>query len=944
MPNNKKSTGAIGETPALFVLESPNKVNKVQGFLGNIFLVSSSKGHIRTLGANKDLGIDVAHDFAPTFVVDPKKTRVVSDLRSQLRGCDHARIYLATDPDREGEAIAWHIAEVLGVDPLSCLRVTYTSITKAAVEQAVRNPGRLDMAMVHSQQARQILDKLIGYELSPCLWKQFKNVKLSAGRVQSVVVRIITERELEIANFKGTNYYKIQGKFSLAQPALGLDGQNNGASYPFLDTELDAHITNIDEVSNILNMVDSQDGEYNIDSIKKTISQRQPSAPFTTSSLQQEASNRLGMSPTASMQSAQRLYEAGHITYMRTDSTMLSPEAISGCAKYIKSKYGDEYYRMKQYGGKKSKGAQEAHEACRPTHIEKKTISVSGKLNQRDVKLYNLIWKRTIASQMMPAKVEVNTAKIAMGTTSQTTTQHSSIVLNPDKFGSSSKSKYIFVGKYEKVLFDGFMRIYKPTNTDHEGNAMDDTSTEDNASTSGKNTSDGNGNNNSGEDNNNDTGEDNISRLEAIFASLKKGAPLWPLKIDAMEKQQQPPHPRYSEASLIKKLEDLGIGRPSTYASMVEKVQTRNYVEMQTTPAVEKKFAHMEFELGKGITVSEKTAKVDGEKNKLHPTPLGMMINQFLLEKFDRLMDYEFTAKVEEHLDEIATGQKQWHLVVKAVYDYVNPIVITLGASIGNQMGGTRDQRELCLHPKNGFPIKVIQTREGWAICEDHTGGEKNSPHKKDSRWANIGTIHPDSITAEQAVALLDSWPKKLGDINGKPVELYKAKSVYIKFDGQNFSIDMYRDDHNKDNTIGQAPPADPAAMELGVARDIIKYIGAKKLSIEQAKKERHTFEGNNDIAILKGPYGYYIKYLDSINVKLPSKYKKDISAMTKEEAEEAVRKHLDGSKLTVSPNASKGGRGRGSDSDAGKGRGRGRGGSRGGRGGKGRGRGSDKA
>lgn len=902
---DSSNTGvAIGATPALFILESPNKVRKVQGFIGSNYKVTSSMGHIRTLGAGKDIGIDVKNNFAPTFVVDPKKTRVVNELRSELRGCDPTRIYLATDPDREGEAIAWHIAEVLGVNPLECLRVTYTSITKNAVEEAVKKAGRLDMAMVHSQQARQILDKLIGYELSPCLWKQFKNVKLSAGRVQSVVVRIITERELEMANFRGTNFFKVHTQFALSEPS------DRGNKQPMLDTELDAQITSLDEVNSIMKIVNDEQAEFLIDSIKKSVSQRQPSAPFTTSSLQQEASNRLGMGPTASMQAAQRLYETGHITYMRTDSTMLSPEAIGGCAKYIKAKFGADYYRSKQYGGKKSKGAQEAHEACRPTYLDKKTVPVTGKMSARDVKLYELIWKRTMASQMSPAKVEVNSTKINMNSNTNTNT----LELHPDKYGSSSKSKYVFVGKYEKVLFDGFMRLYKPTNTDKEGNADESEETEGN-----------------GDDAN------VVSNMELLFASLKKDAKVWPCMLDATEKQQQAPHPRYSEASLIKKLEDLGIGRPSTYASMVEKVQTRNYVEKTTTAPIEKKFAHLVYKRGKGISVGEKVAKVDGEKNKLHPTPLGMMINQFLLDKFDRLMDYEFTARVEEQLDDIATGQKQWNLVVKAVYDYVNPIVITLGASIGNQMGGTRDQRELCLHPKNGFPIKVIQTREGWAICEDHTAGEKNSPHKHESRWASIGTLHPDSITADQAVAMLDTWPIQLGSINGKPVGLYKAKSIYIKYDGQNFSIDMYRDDYSKDNSIGPELPGDVASMGLETARGIIKYIGVKKLAIEESKKERHTFEGNNDIAILKGPYGYYIKYLGSINVKLPSKYKKDISILSKEEAEAAVKKHLEGSKLTTAPKASAG-RGQASDKATGSsgGRGRGRG-----SGGRGRGRGA---
>lgn len=842
--------------PILFVLESPGKVKNVQKYIGDDYIVASSVGHIRTLGTDREIGIDVSNNFAPTYLVDPKKADVVSKLKSQARKCD--MVYLAADWDREGEAIAWHIKQTLGLADGEYKRIVFRQITQPAILEAIENPVDLDMNMVNSQQARMVLDKLIGYKVSPCLWKEFKNYTLSAGRVQSVAVRLIVEREQEIAGFVSSTFYRPLATFSLNPEKIN-------PKRPDIRAECDQDIKDVNEVSNIINNTDSGLAVYRIADLKETRTKRRPPAPFITSSLQQEASNKLGMSPDACMAAAQKLYEAGLITYMRTDSYVLSQDAIRNIGAYVTQTYGAEYHHLQQYT-KKAKGAQEAHEAIRPTDVREQTGG--SKVGPRENKLYQMIWRRTVACQMSPADVEIKTVKVEMDTGA----------CNP-----KVKGRPTFTAKCEKVLFDGYLRVYT---YGADGQAADDEATE---------------------------GGTESARLEALFAKLEVGQQVWCASMKADERQTRPPNGRFTEASLIKKLEDAKIGRPSTYASIVTKIKDKLYVERKSVDAVPKEFRVLGFEYPNKLTVATEVRKVDGEKNKLFPTGLGTMICGYLTKNFAQLMDYTFTAEVEEKLDNIAGGNIEWYKVVGAVWDYLHPIIDQLGAMISAGAGKV-GKRVLGAHPDSGLDICVIKTRYGWSICEE------NLEDKKLSRWASIGAKDPDTLDLAGALAML-VWPKQLGTHKGHPVELCRAKSVYIKHNGKNYSIDIY----NK-TVAGNAAPAakrgrgkkvnastdddateakhantkalammisNPEATTLADAIRVIDATETQRADNATRQQDTHTFEGVTDYKVLNGQYGYYVKYLETYNVPLPPAYKKDISALTKEIAEAAIQKFL---------------------------------------------------
>ncbi len=848
--------------PILFVLESPGKVKNVQKYIGDDYIVASSVGHIRTLGTDREIGIDVSNNFAPTYLVDPKKSDVVSKLKSQARKCD--MVYLAADWDREGEAIAWHIKQTLGLQDGEYKRIVFRQITQPAILEALENPVDLDMNMVNSQQARMVLDKLIGYKVSPCLWKEFKNYTLSAGRVQSVAVRLIVEREQEIAGFVSSTFYRPLATFSL-------NSEKINPKRPDIRSECDQDIKDVNEVSNIINNTDSGLAVYRIADLKETRTKRRPPAPFITSSLQQEASNKLGMSPDACMAAAQKLYEAGLITYMRTDSYVLSQDAIRNIGAYVTQTYGAEYHHLQQYT-KKAKGAQEAHEAIRPTDVRE--LTGGSKVGPRENKLYQMIWRRTVACQMSPADVEIKTVKVEMDTSA----------CDP-----KVKSRPTFSAKCEKVLFDGYLRVYT---YGADGQSADDDTKEGGDEAAGGTES---------------------ARLETLFAKLAVGQQVWCASMKADERQTKPPNGRFTEASLIKKLEDAKIGRPSTYASIVTKIKDKLYVERKSVDAVPKEFRVLGFEYPNKLTVTNEVRKVDGEKNKLFPTGLGIMICGYLTKNFAQLMDYTFTADVEEKLDNIAGGTIEWYKVVSAVWDYLHPIIDQLGAMISAGAGKV-GKRVLGAHPDSGLDICVIKTRYGWSICEE------NLEDKKLSRWASIGAKDPDTLDLAGALAML-VWPKQLGTHKGHPVELCRAKSVYIKHNGKNYSIDIY----NK--TVGGAvsgPPAkrgrkkasedrgdeateakhanakalammiaNPEATTLADAIRVIDATETQRADTETRRQDTHTFEGVTDYKVLNGQYGYYVKYLETYNVPLPPAYKKDISVLTKEIAEAAIQKFL---------------------------------------------------
>jgi DNA topoisomerase-1 len=848
--------------PILFVLESPGKVKNVQKYLGDEYQVSASVGHIRTLGTNDDLGVDKENQFTPTYIVDPKKSDVVSKLKSQARKSD--AVYLAADWDREGEAIAWHVKEVLGLGDGEYKRIRFREITKPAIEAGIADPGTIDMNMVYSQQARTVLDKVIGYKVSPCLWKEFKNYKLSAGRVQSVAVRLIVEREQEIDKFTAQSFYATHAGFALSSDKINVDK-------PDIQAECDTNITDVNEASNIINNTDSGLATYWVDDLKKANTKRNPAPPFITSSLQQEASNKLSMSPEECMSHAQKLYEAGLITYMRTDSYVISKDAVKSIGDFILSQYGDKYYS--ETGGSKAgkaKGGQEAHEAIRPTDVK---VRFATGQTARAAKLYDMIWKRTVASRMTPAQVEIKTVKIGMRT---------------DACNPKINGKYTFVSKLEKILFEGYLRVY---DYGPDGDVAD------------------------GEEPKTDN-----QRLEQLFAKIKVGQQVWCASMTAKEKDTKPANGRYTEAGLIKKLEDEKIGRPSTYASIVSKIKEKLYVEMKSLPAKPKEYKVLGFRYPDVLTVETETRNVSGENNKLFPTGLGTMTCGFLVKTFDKLMDYKFTAEVEELLDNIASGSVKWYTVVGEVWNYLYPIIDKQSSMLASK-GGNANKRILGEHPDTGLEICVIKTRYGWSICE-------SNPVKTKSRWVSLGVRDPDSINLDTALSML-IYPKLLGEYNSKPVTLNKAKSVYIAYDDKNYSIDIYNSMLVPDNSASStAKPtgrgkraasnaatkstakmqqhpdyiADPELVDLPTAIRVIdavlKYKAGKQATAageagSASAAETKTFDGVTDYKILNGRYGYYIKYLETYNIPLPTAHKSDISMLTREIADDSIKKFL---------------------------------------------------
>jgi DNA topoisomerase-1 len=849
----------------LFILESPGKVKTVQKYLGDSYRVESSVGHIRTLGTEKVLGVDlVGGTFAPTYNIDDKKRDVVAKLRRAAQGA--STVYLASDFDREGEGIAWHIKDTLGLRDQDYRRIKFTEITERAIHAGIATPGMIDMNMVYSQQSRQILDKMIGYQVSPCLWQEYSNHKLSAGRVQSVAVRLLAEREREIETFKSANYYSAIGHFTLSEPST----RNLNVSAD-LQAELDQQIGQQEEAQNLIMNIASGRVLFTVDDLKVSSSKRTPGAPFITSSLQQEASNKLGMGPDECMSAAQKLYEAGLITYMRTDSHIISADALTAIGKLVIREYGEKYHNRTQYA-KKVAGAQEAHEAIRPTNIE--VVAAAGeKIGPREKRLYQIIWRRTVASQMVPAQIETSTIKISLDAA------NCMPVLNPVRFAGGAK-KYTFSAKFEKVLFDGFLRVY---NYGADGATADEVADTEGAATA---TTDGSV---VPSDDGTATGKTTVTtgaakkkqqaQLEKLFTTLAKGQRVWCLGMTATEKDTQPPNGHYTEAGLVKKLEELKIGRPSTYAMIIGRIQERSYVEKKTIAAKQRDIQVFEYQWPvTEVLATKKSVKSGGEKNKLFITGLGLMITDFLVGKFSRMMDYEFTARVEELLDGIALGTARWQDVVRGVWEYINPIILELRTSSRGQAGGGKELK-LGINPLTQREVSVIKTRNGWAICEKHPDD------KKKHRWSNIGTTQPEKVTLEQACALL-VYPRTLGQYLDKPVELCKAKSVYLRWSDTNYSLEIY---------IANNPGViqDPETITLPQAIAVIETTNREKTEGKLKAALSLPIQDLPDAVIKSGPYGFYIKYLDQYNIPVPTAYKKDPTGVTKQIAEAAIAKYL---------------------------------------------------
>jgi DNA topoisomerase I len=678
----------------LVIVESPAKAKTIEKFLGSDYKVMSSYGHIADL-PDKELGVDVAHGFKPQYLVAADKRNLVKALKEEVKKAD--TVWLASDEDREGEAIAWHLSEELKLSQEKTKRIVFNSITKSAIEHAIKNPRGIDYNLVNAQQARRVLDRLVGYELSPVLWKKIRK-GLSAGRVQSVSVRLIVEREREIQDFQSEVSYKITAEFltkegKLIKTYTHKSFPTQEAAKAFLEKNIGA--------------------TFSVGSLETKPAKKSPAPPFTTSTLQQEAARKLHFSVSKTMQLAQRLYESGLITYMRTDSVNLSPEALSAAKQEIVKSYGEAYSKIRQYTSH-SKGAQEAHEAIRPTDMAAHTVRAEAD----QVRLYELIWKRTIASQMSDASLERTQVKVNASTHTEP-----------------------FIGSGEVIVFDGFLKVYLEGKDDEEE-------------------------------------ED-----EGMLPAMKVGESLTSKHITATQRFTRPPF-RYTEASLVKKLEELGIGRPSTYAATISTIQNRGYVERSSLEGESRPYLQLSL-IKNEIKEKKLIENVGADKGKLIPTDIGMIVNDFLITHFATIVDYNFTAKVEEEFDDIASGKEDWAKMVGRFYDTFHPTVAHVEQNAVRETG----ERILGTDPATGKPVSVRLGRYG-AMVQIGTVEDEEKP-----RFASLlphQTI--DSITFEEAMKLFE-LPRKLGVYQGKEVESNIGRfGPYIRFGDAFISLDKSLD------------------------------------------------------------------------------------------------------------------------------------------------------
>ena len=745
----------------LLIVESPAKAKTIEKILGKEFQVKSCFGHIRDL-EKAGMGIDLENDFTPRYKVAADKEKVVKDLTTLAK--KSKEVWLATDEDREGEAISWHLCEVLGLDPKKAKRIVFHEITKPAIQAAVTKPRKVDMNLVMAQQARRILDRIVGFELSPVLWRKMSmRNNLSAGRVQSVAVRLIVEREREINAFLPLSHFKIEALFS----AKDLDGK-------LVQFRAEGKKQNSVENANQF-LQNCMGASYTVSSIQVKPGKRSPAPPFTTSTLQQEASRKLGYGVSRTMLIAQKLYENGYITYMRTDSVNLSDTALAAISETVRSQYGEQYHQFRKFKNK-NESAQEAHEAIRPTYMNNATIKEA-----EWVKLYELIWKRTMASQMADAELEKTTAQISIsGQTEELTASG------------------------EVLKFDGFLKVYMES-TDEE----DDT--EINA-------------------------ED--SKKDAILPPLAKGQSLNLVELTATERYSRPPA-RYTEASLVKKLEELGIGRPSTYAPTISTVQNRGYVVKEDRDGRTRNYEVLTLKGGtiSGETLTENTG---AEKSKLFPTDIGAIVNDFLVEHFKGIVDFHFTAKVEKEFDDIAQGLTNWTAMLRNFYDPFHAEVQNTLDNAERANGG----RELGIDPVSGKTISVRIGRFGPFVQIGDTEGEEKP------RYASLRTGQMmESISLEDALELF-KLPKTLGQFEDKDMVVAIGKfGPYVRHDGAFYSIPKEFDPH----TIEEAKAIE--IIQEKRQKDIDKLI--------------KVFDENPDARIENGRWGPYIKF-GKLNIKIP--------------------------------------------------------------------------
>jgi DNA topoisomerase I len=747
----------------LVIVESPAKAKTIEKFLGKDYTVASSFGHIADL-PTKELGVDTEDNFTPKYIVNKDKKDVVSKLRKLAKGAD--MVWLASDEDREGEAIAWHLAEELKLDKAKTKRIVFHEITKSAILKAIENPRDINYDLVNAQQARRVLDRLVGYELSPILWRKVKG-GLSAGRVQSVSVRLIVEREREIQDFKAVASFRIDAEFT------NEDGKTFRAKLP----------KNFDTKEEAEKFLQQNTGaKFKVADLTTKPATKSPAPPFTTSTLQQEASRKLYFSVSKTMTLAQRLYEAGHITYMRTDSVNLSDDARSGAKKEILKAYGEKYFKARQFKGK-SKGAQEAHEAIRPTQFDNSTVN----MDRDEIRLYELIWKRAIASQMSEAKLERTSVKI-----------------------EADKHDKHFTANGEVLIFDGFLKVYMEGSDDEE------------------------------------------EEQEGMLPALKVNENLGNNYITATERFTRPPY-RYTEASLVKQLEELGIGRPSTYAPTISTIQNRNYVEKGSVDGVERKYRQLTLKKEK-YTEKELTETVGSDKGKLVPTAVGSVVNDFLVNHFSNILDYNFTAKVEQSFDDIAEGNEEWTKMMKDFYSDFHPQVLDVAKNAEREVG----ERILGEDPETGKPVSVRLGKFGPMVQIGSVEDEEKP------RFAGLMPDQTlDSITYEEAMDLF-KLPKEIGVYEGEPVEVNNGRfGPYVRYGKKFVSLDKGED---------------PMSVDMDRALELIE---AK----EKADAPIHIYEGH-PVQKGVGRFGPFLKWND-IFINVSKKY--DFDNLSEEDIEELI-------------------------------------------------------
>ena len=757
----------------LVIVESPAKAKTIEKFLGADYKVMSSYGHIRDL-SKKNYGIDIADGFVPDYEIPADKKQLVSDLKKAAKSAQ--TVWLASDEDREGEAIAWHLYEVLGLKPDNTRRIVFHEITKNAILNAIEHPRQIDINLVDAQQARRVLDRIVGFEVSPVLWKKIKP-SLSAGRVQSVAVRLIVDREEEIKAFSPEPYVRVTARMETAA------GQHVRA-------ELSRRLPDNDAARRFLNDLNRPETYFSVGDVQVRPVRKSPAPPFTTSTLQQEAARKLGFTVSQTMMVAQRLYESGHITYMRTDSLNLSTLAIDSISREITDNIGERYLKVRHYHTS-SKGAQEAHEAIRPTYIAQHTIEGTA----QEKRLYNLIWKRTIASQMADAEIEKTTVDIDIST-------------RPEHFTAQG----------EVIKFDGFLNVYIEGHDDENAESPD----------------------------------------SSLLPKMTVGETLTAVEVTAQERFTNPPQ-RYTEASLVKKLEELGIGRPSTYAPTISTIQQREYIEKGERAGQQRTVTTMTLSGGQ-VAESEHTETYGADKGKLMPTDIGFIVNRFLTEYFPTILDYNFTAQIEGKFDQIADGELPWQKEIGSFYKDFHPDVEkAMNVRLEHKVG----ERQLGTDPATGDPVSVKIGRFGPVVQIGANDGEQKP------RFASLQKGQSmDTITLDEALKLF-AYPKTLGDYEDKAVTVAVGRfGPYVKHNNKFVSIP-------KDT--------DPSSLTLDQA---VALIEAKRA--DERNKIVKTFDTEPAIQILNGRYGVYIAS-DGVNYKIP-KSVADPSALTLEECQQIMK------------------------------------------------------